>query len=95
MRGSGVEDEFVESQIFGPKTVETVLSGGHYYRSFKGLSILGDTVIRLQMDVFWDNHQKSDFKEALREIEKFNRQLIIKCPSQAPLQMKDLKTDRG
>ena len=53
MRGSGVEDEFVESQIFGPKTVETVLSGGHYYRSFKGLSIIGDTVIRLQMDVFW------------------------------------------
>ena len=30
----------------------------------------------------------------MREIEKFNRQLIIKCPSQAPLQMKDLKTDK-
>ena len=30
IRGSGAEDAFIETQIFGPKTLESVLNGGHY-----------------------------------------------------------------
>ena len=36
VRGSGIEDTFIESRIFGPKTLESLLTGGHYYRSFCG-----------------------------------------------------------
>ena len=39
IRGSGAEDAFIETQIFGPKTLESVLNDGHYYRSFCGLSM--------------------------------------------------------
>lgn len=43
VRGSGVEDAFIKTQI-GPKTVELVLSGGHYYRSFSGLCMLDEAL---------------------------------------------------
>ena len=32
IRGSGVADTFIKCGLFGPKSVETVMNGSHYYR---------------------------------------------------------------
>ena len=32
LRGSGIDDALIESKVFGPNTISTVLSGGHYVR---------------------------------------------------------------
>ena len=47
VRGSGVEDAYIECNIFGPKTVEAVMSGSQYYRSFDGLMMLSDALTKL------------------------------------------------
>ena len=36
LKGSGVEVAMIETGIYGPKTVEVGLSGGHYYKRFLG-----------------------------------------------------------
>ena len=42
LKGSRVEDIFIEYGIFGPKTVDSVTDGKNHYRSLEGLTILSD-----------------------------------------------------
>ena len=42
--GSGMDDALIESEVFGPKTLSTVLSGGHYVQSFKGMLIVSEVL---------------------------------------------------
>ena len=53
LKGSGVEDIFTECRIFGPKTVDSVMNGKHYYRSLEGLTILSESMTRMKMKAFW------------------------------------------
>ena len=46
LRDCGIEDGFIETEVFGPKIVEAVLGGTYYYRSLKGLSIVEDALLR-------------------------------------------------
>jgi len=68
VRGSGVEDAFIETQIFGPKTLESVLAGGHYYRSFCGLMMLNEAIDRLKLEGFWSKHSSEQFQGALTKL---------------------------
>ncbi len=45
MRGSGIEDGFVEARLFGKKIVESVLRGTHYFRSFEGQMIVEQSIM--------------------------------------------------
>ena len=53
MRGSGFEDAFVETGVFGPGVLETVLSGGHYYRLLAGNLLLDELITYYQWNAFW------------------------------------------
>ena len=48
LEGSGVVDGFVEEGIYGQKTQQTVMSGGHYYRSLEGLVMIQESIEILQ-----------------------------------------------
>jgi len=54
LRGSGAENIWVESGIFGVNVVESVLSGKNYVRSVKGMQLLGEAMARLQWAAFFD-----------------------------------------
>ena len=62
------EDAFIETQIFGPKTLESVLNAGHYCRSFCGLSMLDEAIAKLKMGAFWEKHYRENFQVALNKI---------------------------
>lgn len=53
LTGSGMEDALIESEVFGPKTVSAVLSGGHYVRSLKGMLIVSEVIDSLMWSAFW------------------------------------------
>ena len=38
--GSSLNDALIECGVLGPKSLSTVISGGHYVRSFKGMLIV-------------------------------------------------------
>ena len=40
VRGSVIEDAFIETQIFGPTTLESVLNISHHYRSLSEVIII-------------------------------------------------------
>ena len=45
--GSGLDDALIEGQVFGKKTILSVLSGGHYIRSFQGMLIVTEALSTL------------------------------------------------
>ena len=51
--GSGLDDALIECGVFGPKTLSTVISGGHYVRSFKGMLIVSEVNDSLKWSAFW------------------------------------------
>ena len=75
LHGSGIEDGVIEPDIFGPKTLETVLGGTHYYRSFKGLSAIEDAVIQLKHEGFWSTKNLEDYGSEITEIAKLKNYL--------------------
>ena len=52
IRGSGLDDALVETQVFGKKVTEQELNGTHYIRSLRAILILVDSINRLKWDVF-------------------------------------------
>ena len=75
LEGSGVVDGFVEEGIYGQKTQQTVMSGGHYYRSLEGLVMIQESIEILQWKAFTKDYQLNVHDEALKMVEMLRRNL--------------------
>ena len=53
LRGSGIEDALIEPEVFGKLTLNSVLEGNHYVRSFHGMIMLSDMINSLAWETFW------------------------------------------
>lgn len=53
LRESGIEDGLIETEVFGKQTLNSVLEGTHYVRSFQGISIVSDVITSLMWEGFW------------------------------------------
>lgn len=89
LKDSGAQTIFVESTMFGPNVVESVLSGSNYVRSFKGMQCLKEALERLQLASFFksssssNNYHKEisviqDLKKSLTDRDTENSQKILK-----------------
>ena len=83
LQGSGPDDALVESTIFGPGVIESVLNGSHYVRALTGMLIVEDLIRSLQWQMFWRHKDKADYPE-LAEVEKLQTTLAANqhCPKQ-------------
>ncbi len=52
LRGSGMEDGLIETEVFGKLTLNAVLEGTHYVRSFQGISIVSDVISSMMWEGF-------------------------------------------
>ena len=75
IKGSGAEDAFIECGLYGPKSVQTILGGTHYYRSFNGLTMLSEAIERLKFKAFWASVNQNLYKNAVEEFTTFQRSL--------------------
>jgi len=75
MWGSGAKDAFIECGLFGPKSVETVINGSHYYRSFNGLMMLAEAMERLRFEAFWSTVDHDQFNEITSLFSEFHQSL--------------------
>lgn len=66
VRGSAAESIFIENDIFGQNTTEAVLNGSHYVRSLTGLTMLSESMERLQWQTFFDLHGVEKYKNSLK-----------------------------
>ena len=83
MRGSGFDDAFVEAGVFGSGVFETVLNGGHYYRSLAGNLLLDDIITYYQWRAFWSVNNKESYP-CLPQIEQLKEKLFknVPCPDE-------------
>ena len=65
LRGSGVEDALVETDVFGLKAVESMVNGSHYIRSLRSIIILADALNTLKWEAFWKTNDRADFRDIL------------------------------
>ena len=75
IKGCGAEDAYIECSLFGPKSVETVMNGSHYYRSFNGLMMLAEAVERLRFEAFWGTVDRVQFNEIAEIFSQFQQNL--------------------
>ena len=52
LRGSGMEDAFVETKTFRLKVAQLVMEGSHYVRAFRGLLIAAEAAESMKWDAF-------------------------------------------
>ena len=67
---SGIGDVLVENEMFGPGVIKSVMDGGHYVRSKRGMSIILEAMEHLQMLAFanyQDDH--GGYEKFLLELE--------------------------
>ena len=93
LRGSGAEDSFIESRIFGQKTLESVLTGRHYYRSFCGLVMMGEAIEALKLEAFWSENSDEKFEDGLEKISILKEALVAKDSKACSNLMNELKKD--
>ena len=56
IEGSGAETVWLENGIFGPNVIKSVIDGSHYVRSLKGILLLCESIERLQLCEFFNEH---------------------------------------
>ena len=83
IRGSGFEDAFIETGMYGPKTCEAVLGGKHYYRSMFGLMALAETITTLKLDAFWLTQDPEKHTDILPKLDRLRNILTDKDKSSA------------
>ena len=71
IRGSGLDDALVETQVFGKKVIEQMLNGTHYIRSLRAILTFVDSINRLKWDAFWENNKEEKYRETLPLLETF------------------------
>lgn len=78
LSGCGIEDGLIETEIYGSKTVQSVMSGSHYVRSLQGMLIISETLDTLRWSAFWKNYNKLDYTDLISEVKKARDSLQAK-----------------
>ena len=69
VRGSGLEDGLIETEVFGEKSIETVFGATNYVRSFRGLLIVESVMNRIKWIVFNDeSNENNNFESAKKQL---------------------------
>ena len=64
--GGGADTIWIESEVFGPNVVHSVMNGGHYVRSLKGMFYLYEAMRRLQWEAFFTANGTEKYESCLK-----------------------------
>ena len=67
VRGSGLDDGLIETEISGEKSIETVFGATNYVRSFCGLLIVESSMNRIKWIAFNDESNENNSSESAKE----------------------------
>ena len=81
VRGSGLDDGLIETEIFGEKSIETVFGATNYVRSFRGLLIVESAMNRIKWIAFNDeSNENNNFESAKEQLNLLQEALASKTP---------------
>ena len=95
IKGTGLDDVLLETNIFGKKTIEQILHGTHYVRSLRGFIIIGEAIERLKWKAFFEQYGKDknyDFSEIQKLMLEINNKSNENCVSIVDNCIKNIKS---
>ena len=93
MRGSGIEDALIETEVFGKLTLNSLLEGTRYVRYFQGLSIISDVISSLMWEGFWlwlKQHSLEIYENAMACATELRAALYEKSKNKSPAKFTEL-----
>ena len=95
--GSGVQAIFVETTMFGPNVVESVLTGRNYVRPLTGMQCLKEALSRLQLGAIFESNPNAyqdeiiiqDLQNSLAAKDREESQNFLKQLQNKPLKFID------
>ena len=70
LKGSGIENIFIETDFFGVNVADQALNGSHYSRAVKGYFILGEALTPLQIQSFFTQEKLDMYDDELQLLDK-------------------------
>lgn len=88
--GSGIDDALIECDIFGIKTLDSVLKGKHYVRAFHGMLIVSEVIESLIWKAFWKCTERNDYGELLSGVTNLAEALKAKNSAESSQHFQDV-----
>ena len=63
LKGTGIDKVLINTEIYGPISIETVLNGGHYADANRAYSLIAEILHVLQLDTFFTENDKMQYDE--------------------------------
>ena len=63
---------YIENEVYGPEIVKSVMNGGHYVRSIRGIAIISEVLQTLRMNQFASQRSEDIFSKANEIVKKIS-----------------------
>lgn len=78
LRGSGAESIWIESSVFGVNVIESVLTGKKLAWSLKGMTLLSESMSRLEWCAFFKEHETESYQKPLELLQNLKVSVAAK-----------------
>lgn len=89
LEGSGIVEALTETQVFGPKMVESILKGNHHSREVRDMDIIAEALQRIQVKEFFSNTEDEKYQSLFDQL----RALEVSCVEKDPVAAKKVMED--
>lgn len=91
LEDSGIVEALIETEIFGPKVVETVLKGKHYSRGVRGMGVIAEALQRIALREFFANtkHNQNKYQSLFAQLNALETSCMEKDHVNARKEMED------
>ena len=93
IKGTGLEDAFVETDVFGVKVMESILAATNYVRSLRGIQTLTGAIELVKWKAFWNFDDPKDFENSIQVAKRFAETLENKDRQNCLILFEKFKTE--
>ena len=90
LEDSGIVEALVETEVFGPKVVKTVLKGSHYFRGVRGMGIIAEVLQRIELREFFAIIEHEIYKPLFTHLKTMEVACVEKDHLNAKKKMEDM-----
>ena len=88
LKGTGIDKVLINTEIYGPISLETVLNGGHYADANRAYSLTAEFLHVLQLDIFFTENEKMQYHQFIDCVMCFENLFRNRQVSQSEAEMK-------
>lgn len=91
LQDSGIVEALIETEVFGPKVVESVLKGKHYSRGVRGMGIIAEALQRILLKEFFTSTEHEKYQSLFAHLKALEKSCKEKNPVNARKEIEDTR----